>query len=348
MLYTVGRITPWLASTDEKGCGIIVINQLDPSYKSPFDLLKEQSENYTDHDQLFKQLIEIFFEEFIEAFFPHLHEAIDFTETAFLSEELFTDFHDGDKKVADLVVQVKAKDTDAYILVHVEPQSSRESNFHQRMFEYFALIAIRTKKIVYPIAIFSYEDRWEKNAYHMEFADLQMLMFRYRTLHLRKQNWRTFIKQDNPVAGALLSKMNYKEEEKVQVKLEFFKILTRLKLDREKTSFLLGFFERYLVLNEAEEDVFMKDARKLDNANEILELPISYEERGKKIGEEIGEARGLKKGRELGKVEGLEEGAEKSMKRVARRLLSKGSDIEFIADATELSVEEIKRLKSER
>lgn len=107
-----------------------------------------------------------------------------------------------------------------------------------------------------------------------------MLTFQYKTLHLHKQNWRTFIKKDNPVAAALLSKMVYTEEEKVRVKLEFFKILARLKLDREKTSFLLGFFESYLFLTEAEEELFMQEAGKLDDADEILELPISYEERG--------------------------------------------------------------------
>lgn len=133
-------------------------NTIPPKDARPL-IIKEKSKDYTDHDPLFKQLIEIFFKEFIEAFFPKLYKTLDFNHITFLSEELFTDFHDGDKKIADLVVEVKSKETDALILIHVEPQSSRESDFHKRMFEYFALLTISTKRIVFPIAIFSYEDR---------------------------------------------------------------------------------------------------------------------------------------------------------------------------------------------
>lgn len=76
----------------------------------PHHLIQEDSGKYTKHDQLFKQLIEAFFEEFLEAFFPQIHEHIDFEDITFLSEELFTDVFDGDKKILDLVVEVKMKE----------------------------------------------------------------------------------------------------------------------------------------------------------------------------------------------------------------------------------------------
>ncbi len=50
---------------------------------------------YTHHDQLFKELIHHFIEEFLEAFFPKVHEFIDFQSTTLLSEEMFTDLHEG-------------------------------------------------------------------------------------------------------------------------------------------------------------------------------------------------------------------------------------------------------------
>ncbi len=73
----------------------------------------------------------------------------------------------------------------------------------------------------------------------------------------------------------------------------------------------------------------MKEAKKLDNAEEILELPISYEERGKEIGQKIGK----------------EERRAEERIRVARNMLLKGLDIQLIIETTMLSTEEIEALK---
>lgn len=42
---------------------------------------------------------------------------------------------------------------------------------------------------------------------------------------------RSYIKQNNPVAAALLSKMGYNKKERVQVKMECLRMLLRMKLD---------------------------------------------------------------------------------------------------------------------
>src|SRR5690625_3922675 len=115
-------------------------------------LVMEEKRPYTDHDRLFKQLIKTFFEEFLEAFFPELHEQIDFKEIIHLSEEVFK--YDGDKRVLDLVVEVKWKETDAVIVVHIEPQSSVQRNFNERMFKYYGLLYNTLEKPIIPIAIF--------------------------------------------------------------------------------------------------------------------------------------------------------------------------------------------------
>lgn len=67
--------------------------------------------------------------------------------------------------------------------------------------------------------MFSYDNDWEESTFAMPVLDFEVLHFQYLTLHLRKQNWRQFIKKDNPIAGALLSKMGFPEDERIQVKL---------------------------------------------------------------------------------------------------------------------------------
>jgi len=73
------------------------------------------------------------------------------------------------------------------------------------------------------------------------------------------------------------------------------------------------------------------EAKKLENAEEILEIPISYEERGKAIGRQ----------------EGFEEGRKEEKRKVALKLLVEGIDIKLIRKATELTLEEIKQLQKQ-
>lgn len=124
-------------------------------------LVRESSEPsaYTKHDQLFKQLIHTFFEEFLKVFFPDVHQNINFQSITPLSEEVFTDLIEGDSRRLAIVVEATLKGQDTVIIIHVEPQSYVQSNFH--------------------------------------------------------------IESDNPAAAALLSKMGFSKEEKIQVKKEF-------------------------------------------------------------------------------------------------------------------------------
>ncbi|RWR11862.1 transposase [Siminovitchia fortis] len=63
----------------------------------------------------------------------------------------------------------------------------------------------------------------------------------------------------------------------------------------------------------------MEEVKKLPEADEIFELPISYEEKGK--------------------LEGKRE--------VARRMLNKGLSVNLIAEVTQLNKEEIEKLRKE-
>lgn len=54
------------------------------------------------------------------------------------------------------------------------------------------------------------------------------------TVELRKQNWRNYIRIDNPIAAALLSKMGYTESERIELKKQFLRMLVRLELDEAK------------------------------------------------------------------------------------------------------------------
>lgn len=139
------------------------------------NLVRESSSQYTKHDQLFKQLIHTFFEEFLEAFFPEIHKQIDFQSTVQLSEEFFTDLIDGDVRRLDIIVQARIIGEESLIIIHVEPQSSVQTNFHERMFQYFSLLYHKFRKPIIPIAVYSYEENWDLSQFNIHFLDKNIL-----------------------------------------------------------------------------------------------------------------------------------------------------------------------------
>ncbi len=191
------------------------------------------SKTRIDYDRLFKELLSTFFEEFMLFFFPQVYEHVDFHHLSFLSEEVLTDVTTGEKHRVDLLVEAKLKGEDGLIIVHVEHQSYTQSSFPERMFIYFSRLFQKYRRRILPIAIFSYDAiRDEPSSWIVEFPFLTVIHF--LTIELRKLPWREYIRQDNPIAAALLSKMRYNESEKVEVKKEFWRMLVRLELDEAK------------------------------------------------------------------------------------------------------------------
>ncbi|WP_245628062.1 Rpn family recombination-promoting nuclease/putative transposase [Shouchella shacheensis] len=204
-------------------------------------------EHRVDHDRLFKELVQEFFEEFMVLFFPDIYEEVDFAHLKFLDKELINDVSRREKRYVDIVVETQLRNEDGLIIVHVEPQASYQADFNERMFRYVSRLYEKHRKRIVPIAIFSYDDenKKEPTTFRMSFPFMDVLRFDYLTIELKSLNWRQFVWKYNPVAGALLSKMGYTKEEKVEVKKEFLRMLVRLELDPARNHLLTAFFETY-------------------------------------------------------------------------------------------------------
>src|SRR4051812_40936414 len=96
------------------------------------------------HDQLFKELLQAFFREFMELFFPNVAARLDFSRVTFLDKEMFTDLPRGDQREADLVAQVYTLEGQPeIILTHIEVEARRRSSFPERMSEYYWMLKLR-------------------------------------------------------------------------------------------------------------------------------------------------------------------------------------------------------------
>jgi len=250
-------------------------------------------EQRIDHDRLFKELLETFFVEFVELFFPEAYDAMDLEHIKFLQQELFTDVTRGDKHRVDILVETRLKGELGIVLVHVENQAKVQSDFAERMFIYFSRLYQEHRCRILPIAVFSYpETRDEPDAFKLEFSFVPVLDFRFLKIELKKHNWRDYIQSNNPVGAALLSKMGYQKKERVQVKLEFLRMLVHMELDPARMTLLTGFFETYLRLDETEQRKLEEEMGKMDEkeASRMIELTTSWEEKGRSKGRIEGQA----------------------------------------------------------
>ncbi|NET35874.1 MAG: DUF4351 domain-containing protein [Cyanothece sp. SIO1E1] len=217
-----------------------------------------------DHDGLFKKLINYYFNDFIELFLPELSAYIEPGEIKIFGQELLKE--EGDEtqkksKYVDILVEVKFKGKDTFFLVHIESQAQPQSDFNRRMFHYFAQLDKKYNRPIYPIALLSYDSpRTEADSsYEISFPDKKVLEYNYATVQLNCLSWKDFIQYKNPVAAALMIKMNIAPADRIKVKLECARLLATLNLDPEKMQFLYGFIDTYSALSSEQETEFRKE-----------------------------------------------------------------------------------------
>ncbi|ULP72958.1 hypothetical protein BDGGKGIB_02610 [Nodularia sphaerocarpa UHCC 0038] len=160
------------------------------------------------------------------------------------------------------------------------------------MFRYFARLHEKFNLPIYPIVIFSY-DRPKKaavNQYQVGFPDFQVLEFNYRVIQLNQYNWRDFLSRPNPVASALMAKMNIAPADRPKVKAECLRLLVTLKLNPAKMQLISGFIDTYLSLNQQEEIAFKSELGLLEpqEQEEVMQIVTSWMRQGIEQGIEQG------------------------------------------------------------
>jgi Domain of unknown function (DUF4351) len=183
------------------------------------------------------------------------------------------------------------------VVVNCEHQSSTQANFHRRMFFYFAQLHRKYLQPVYPIALFSFDEpyRPERDSYQVRVPGLQVMDFHFLTIQLNRLDWREFLTQPNPVAAALMAKMEIEPVDRPRVKVECLRMIANLKLDKARTFLISGFIDNYLRLNPIEEQQFQVEVDRIKLPQErenVMELTTSWMEKGIVQGRES-EGRGL-------------------------------------------------------
>ncbi|MEH2221837.1 DUF4351 domain-containing protein [Nostoc sp.] len=242
-----------------------------------------------DHDRLFKELLTTFFWEFIELFFPEITAYLERDTISFIDKEVFTDVTAGEKYETDLVVKARFRGQESFFLVHLEHQAYYQEAFDLRMYRYFARLYEKYALPVYPIALFSYDSpkKAETNFHQVAFPNKVVLQFNYDVIQLNRLNWREYLQQQNPVASALMAKMNIAPKERPRVKSECLRLLATLQLDPARTQLISGFIDTYLRLNAQEEEIFQTEIAQFEPTQQqvVMQIVTSWMEEGIQQGE---------------------------------------------------------------
>ena len=249
-----------------------------------------------DHDQIFKQLIEAFFREFMELFCPAEAKWIDFGQVEFLREEHFTDIPRGDRRQLDLVAKVGLKaGGQKFVLVHTEFESEKEPDFPRRMFRYYCQLFLRHDTDIVPIVVFTDDARWKTpvpDHFELGVAGKTFVQFDYHLIKLKALDYRQFLDSNNPLAYALMAKMDYNQQQRVRLKADFLRLILGCPVDPARRSLLIEFVETYLPLAKDEQAEFREIVHADSEYVEVERMITTYEIEAKKEGKREGKKEG--------------------------------------------------------
>jgi hypothetical protein len=258
----------------------------------------------TEYDSPWKQILQLYFEDFMLFFFPQAHGEIDWTrQPEFLDKELEQVVRDAElgKRLADKLVKIyRIGGEESWILIHLEIQSQSESDFSERMFTYNYRIYDRYKRSVASLAILGDEQvNWRPNRFGYElfgtkvefqFPIVKLLDYQQRQSELEASR--------NPLATVVmahLAALQTKSDrlERKQQKLSLVRRLYQQGFEREDVLNLLAFVDWVLTLPSDLEGEFLFEVEQLE-AEQRMQYVTSFERSGIRLGLLEGIELGLK------------------------------------------------------
>ena len=211
-----------------------------------------------DYDNKWKVIISNLFEDFIKFFLPDLYELVDFQyPIEFLEQELHKIVDDKTKSgkvINDKLVKVKLKNgEEKWILIHIEVQSTYESDFTERMFRYFYRIYDRYSQKITALAIYT-GDKTPKefSTFNYNFSGTK-LSYEFNSYKITTPNQNELLSSNNPFSLVVLTcQYLLKTKNDLNKRLSFKLKLIELAKDKDynnKQIFnLLQFIDFILVL----------------------------------------------------------------------------------------------------
>jgi hypothetical protein len=200
-------------------------------------------------DELFKQLLCLYFIEFVEVFFKELRKIIDTDSLEYYINYHLYSYNVDKYKVGDLAIKTKLKGDKSFIILSFEHRESIPQNFPSKVFMDFGGLWDVDGYVIYPIIIFCNNQLRmpQPNEYKQQTFDINFLSYKYPTLQLGLLDWKDFLHLENPIICAFMATMKMEEEERPIVKSKCLEMLDKLQLESDKEKIILDFIEAHLI-----------------------------------------------------------------------------------------------------
>ncbi len=238
------------------------------------------TEQRTDYDSPWKEVIELYFPRFLEFFFPLAYAEIDWTRPhEFLDTELQQLEPDAEigKRLVDKVAKVWLLDgEEAWVLVHVEVQGQYDSQFAKRMYTYNYRLFDRHQQQVISLAVLADEEaNWRPSSYSYQLGGCRVsLEFPVAKLLDYEAQWETLLETTNPFGVVVMAHLKTKAthrnpESRLQWKLSLTRRLYERGYTREDIFGLFRFIDWIMVLPKELARSFKQEVRSYEEANRM-------------------------------------------------------------------------------
>ncbi|MCX6359551.1 MAG: DUF4351 domain-containing protein [Armatimonadetes bacterium] len=273
------------------------------------------------HDQLWKQLLEAFFREFMELFLPDVARDIDFDSVKPLGAEVFTDLPKGRLRRPDFLVEVRTREGRAEIvLIHVEVQARRRKNVPARMFDYYCLLRLRRDLPVLPVVV--YLQPGTGGITHERFTaglwGRETLRFEYDALGLPDLSAEEYLANPSALAPALSALMRAPGMDRVVRTFRALERVAKTDVDEARRHLLAYVVDHYMKLTEEEAEE-LQSLTDTSEATEVKQMILSFHTRVHEQALQQGLSQGLSQGLTQGLSTGMTHGEQAVLLRLMRR-----------------------------
>ncbi|BAY20099.1 hypothetical protein NIES21_59690 (plasmid) [Anabaenopsis circularis NIES-21] len=241
----------------------------------------------TEYDSPWKQMLQLYFQDFMLFFFPQAHSEIDWSRGfIFLDQELQQVVRDAElgKRLIDKLVKIyRIGGEEEWLLIHVEVQSQEETDFPRRMFVYNYRIFDRYNRSVASLAVLGDDNiKWRPNQFGYElfgcsvdfqFPVIKLLDYQQRLAQLETSR--------NPFATVVMAHLVAMQTrgdklQRKQQKLALVRQLYEQGFDRDAVLNLFGFIDWILTLPLDLEREFKTEVEQLE-AQQSMPYMTSFE-----------------------------------------------------------------------
>lgn len=251
--------------------------------------------NVTSHDQLFKQLFQIFLTDLLSLAEPEALLFLDTRQLRFLNPETYTHWPEGERRQVDLLAFAPTRGSgEDQFLVHVEVERNARSAMGHRLWCYANLLQGRHGVPVLTILVNLRGGiaGVTREAVRKETSYREVSVFHYTAFSLSGCRAEEYLDRPEPLAWGLASLMRPAALSRAQLKAECHRRILRAALDPHPKGVLVNCVQTYLQLDDEGRSEY-EALCALDAYREVQKMELTWADQMR----EEGRVQGVQRGR---------------------------------------------------